>query len=591
MKFKAPETLDGLTVVELDELRTAALEESNELAAVADAELTDEQLTDLEGLGEALAAISAAKSAVLEAEQARTERLAAARGKLAEASAEDEVSEPQDGGEEAEPEPAQEEVEVPDDASELAEVEEKELVTASAAARPAGVKRSVAAAAGRKVEEPDVPAAKPTVMVAAANLPGIDLRQSFTSMNQLASTWQQKESKSPTAGRRSDINDIRRVQGLSDKHVRQSFARIVKPELEFSAGLDMSVAEQLEQIDAAANERKRFGRGGLAKAALTAAGGWCAPSETVYDFCSFETVSGILDLPTVQIRRGGINFTKGPSYADLAADWGFEQTEAQAEAGTVKDCYAVECPPFEDHRMDVVGFCITAGVLTASPAGYPELIQRVLEIGTVAHAHKVNADNIQRISDLIGTAVDYAEIGATTNDVLDAVGIAAASIRYQLAMDPNATVEGVAPLWLQDIIRADLGRRNGVDMLSVSNADIDRYLAARQVRLQFVYDYQNLAGTGTGGANNTAGWTKYPGTVEIMLWPAGAFVRGTSNVIDMDTIYDSVGLSTNTYTAAFFEEGQMIFNRCGFGVKYTIDVSCLAGRTGAADVTCTTPAP
>lgn len=579
MKFKLPEDLSALSIEKLDELYAEALAESQELAALPDADITDAQLDDLETIGGHLDAIEARKTELVEAEAERTARLAAARGKVADASTpadepdEDATEDGDDEGGEDDDEP----VEIPDDASELVEAEEKELVTASAnTPRRTNVVRK-----GAGKSTPDLPQ-KPrgSVLTAAAKLPGVDIKEAFTDFGHLASTWREHEAKSPTSNVRNDISDIRPVMKLTKGHVRQGFAKIHKPDLTFATGLDQSVEEQLRIIDEAADERKRFGSEGLAKRALTAAGGWCAPSETVYDFCSFETVSGILDIPTVQIRRGGINFTKGPDYATLAANWGFMQTETEAEAGTLKECYEVECPPFADHRMDVVGFCVTAGVLTASPAGYPELIRRVLEIGSVAHAHKVNADTISRISTLIGPAVDHAEIGATTNDVLDALALQAARLRYQLALAPNATVEGVAPLWLKDVLKADLGRRTGIDLLSVGDADLNRYLANRGVRLQFVYDYQPLAGT------NTGTWTSFPDTVEIMLWPAGAFVRGTSNVIDLDTIYDSVGLSTNSYTAAFFEEGQMVFNRCGFGVKVSIDVSCLAGRSGAADVEC-----
>jgi hypothetical protein len=262
---------------------------------------------------------------------------------------------------------------------------------------------------------------------------------------------------------------------------------------------------------------------------VLAAGGWCAPSETVYDFCSFETVSGLIDIPTVNIRRGGLRFTKGPDYASIAADpeIGFHQTEAQAIAGTPKVCYAVECPPFEDIRLDVVGFCITAGILTN--VGYPELIRRVLEIGAVAHAHKVN--------------------------------------KYVI-----------------DAIQADLSYRTGVDLINVSDAQINAYFSARGLRVQFVEDFQTL----TSGTTGT--WTEWPASVTALLYPAGSFIKGTTDVIDLDTIYDSVNISTNTYTAAFFEEGILVANRCAGAVAVTIDLTHL-GRTGAADITDLVAAP
>lgn len=67
---------------------------------------------------------------------------------------------------------------------------------------------------------------------------------------------------------------------------------------------------------------------------LVASGGWCAPSETLYDLVELESRDGLFDLPEVGIARGGINRTLGPSFADIFADikgWTF--TEEQDIAG------------------------------------------------------------------------------------------------------------------------------------------------------------------------------------------------------------------------------------------------------------------
>jgi hypothetical protein len=329
----------------------------------------------------------------------------------------------------------------------------------------------------------------------------------------------------------------------------------------------MSTQEQMDVIMAAANERN------TPKGGLIASGGWCAPSETMYgNFLTLETVSGLLSIPEVAANRGGINFTKGPDYATIAAAWGFMQTEAQAEAGTTKTCYDITCPPFTEVRLDAIGFCVKAGVLTE--AAYPELIDRVLQIGQVAHAHKVNASVISRISTYIGAAVDHAEIGATTSDVLDALMLQAIRLRYTYAMAPEATIEAVAPFWLKEVLRSDLSRRTGVDMLGITDAQIQNWLSVRGIAIQWVYDYQNLDST------STATWTRLPQTVEVMLYPAGSYVKLTTDVIDLDTIYDSVELATNTFTAAFFEEGLAVANTGASGVKVSIDVSSLEGLTG-----------
>ena len=579
MKFQMPESLAGLDADALAKLHGDAWAEYTALLAKDDSEITTDELADIKALGAHLDTIEAGKAELEAAAQERAEALAAARGRTA-PTAEVEAENAEEGAESEEEGGEGEESEASDDeggADAEAETKEKELVTASARMRTV---RSAARTSPKPEEVIEVADEAPkNALIAAAGIQAKDGR--FTDLSHAAAVWQSMVSKSPAAAgkvARGDFSDLTPVMQLSERSVRQGFLQVEKPVGAFAIDEGDSVAAQLKMIDEAADERKRFGSEGLARTALTAAGGWCAPSETMYDFCSFEQVSGILDVPTVTIRRGGINFTKGPDYATLAANWGFMQTEAQAEAGTQKDCYAVECPPFAETRLDAVGFCVTAGVLTASPAGYPELIRRVLEIGTVAHAHKVNAQVISRIQTIIGAATDYAEVGSATADLLQAIDIAALRMRYSLAMAENATLEVVLPIWAKGIIRADLSRRTGVDMLAVGDAEINRWLAARGVRAQFVYDYQTFV------TGNTGAWTTFPTSLEFMMWPAGAFIKGTSPVIDLDTIYDSVGLATNTFTAAFFEEGLLVANRCGFGVRYSIDVSALTGVTGAANI-------
>lgn len=66
---------------------------------------------------------------------------------------------------------------------------------------------------------------------------------------------------------------------------------------------------------------------------LVAAGGWCAPSETVYDLCSLESTDGLLSIPEINVARGGIRFTQGPDWASIFESTGFCFTEADDIAG------------------------------------------------------------------------------------------------------------------------------------------------------------------------------------------------------------------------------------------------------------------
>jgi hypothetical protein len=567
--FEMPETFEGLDLDALRALSEAALTEAREIASKDDAELTDEDLARAEELMGYSATIDTEIATQEETATARADRLAALREATKDSTP---VADPDEGDDEGDEEP-EEDAEESDDA----EAEKKEVVVAAAPAPKPAPRRTVAVAS-KKAPEVDAPEnSDRAVIVAAANVPGYTTGQELPDLDAVAEAFiSRARAFNGRAG--GDVKELKAgTYALSDSAQRYGVAKIQKPDNEFTTGMDDPLDKQMDTIMAAAKESR------LPGGSLVAAGGWCAPSETLYDFCSLETTEGLLSIPEVTARRGGINFTKGPDLATLLADadFGFSQTETQAEAGTVKPCYAVECPPFTEVRMDAVGFCITAGLLTN--AAYPELIRRVLELAVVGHARKVNASTINRISTLIGTAIDHAEIGATTSDVLDALDLQATRLRYLYSMSPNATMEVILPLWAKNIIKSDLSRRTGVDMLAISDADVNRYLGARNLSAQFVYDYQNLTSASTGT------WTSWPDTLEAMIYPAGAFVRLGLPVIDLDTVYDHANLTTNTYTAAFFEEGLAVANTCGSGVKVTIDVSCLAGTSGAADVTCATP--
>jgi hypothetical protein len=567
--FEMPATFDGLDLDALRALSESALTEARELMSKDDTDLSDEDIALAETLMGQSAAIDTEVATREAAETDRAARIAALR----DAAKNPTPDEPVDEAVEEPVEEPEEDAEEPQGA----EAEKKEVVVAAAPAPKPAARRTVAVATRNAPDVVVMEKGPSAVLTAAADVPGFSTGQELTDLGQVAEAFLAR-SRSFTGGRMNGQKDLTPgVYGLTDKAQRYGVARIQKPENEFSTGMDMPVDEQFQTVMAAAKEKR------LPGGSLVAAGGWCAPSETLYDFCSLETTEGLLSIPEVTARRGGINFTKGPDFAALMADadFGFIQTEAQAEAGTVKPCYAVECPPFQEVRLDVIGFCITAGLLTN--AAYPELVRRVLDLAVIGHARRLNAATIQRISTLIGAAVDHAEIGATTSDVLDALTIQALRLRSLYVMSPNATIEVILPTWAKEILRSDLSRRTGVDLLAIGDADIQRYLGARGLSAQWVYDYQPFNTTSTGA------WTSFPDTLEAMLYPAGSFVRLTNDVIDLDTVYDHDLLTQNTYTAAFFEEGFAIANTCGSGVKVSIDVSCLAGNTGAADVTCAAP--
>lgn len=548
--FEFPEDLSQ--VEDLGKLLDEANARAAELTAKDESELTDEEVTELTALALGIKGIhdenETREQAVAERAQTIADAKAALAAKVEEGDETDEVIDATG---------TEDEIDVPDDASELLE---KEAVVAS------GTKKPIARKVASKSVKPaptEVVATKPVAaLVASAGVPDFEIGQNLKDIDGLTAAFQSRLQGFPTVG----------IEGAPTQ--RFGVAKIMKatdPEFALERG------EQEGNFLKIVNASKAQSAGG-AKNALVAAGGWCAPSETIYDIPADETVDGILSLPEVTVKRGGISFTRGPDFSDIYAAEGFTQTETQAAAGTVKNFVDVTCPGFTEVRMDVIGFGVRAGILTNT--AWPELVKRYLSGTLVAHQHKVNASKINRVLALLPAAIDAtvasgASKGAATADTLTILDREAVGLRYKYRLAMNARIEGFAPIWLMSVLKADLSYQEGVDTKAITDAQVNQWLAARNIYLQWVHDYLELADT------PTAIW---PTTVTVALYPTGTFVAGTTDVISMDAVYDTAGLSVNTFTAAFFEEGLMVFSPKLSGVRVTIHLA-YAGRSGARDIT------
>jgi hypothetical protein len=304
---------------------------------------------------------------------------------------------------------------------------------------------------------------------------------------------------------------------------------------------------------------------------LTASGGWCAPSEVMYGFCSGETLEGILSIPEVNVTRGGIKFTSGPDFSSIYSNVGFCQTEAQAISGTAKTCYEVPCPNFTDIRLDACGLCIKAPILTN--AAYPELVQRWVTGGMIAHQHKMNAKVLNAMVTAAGAALAPTDLTSTAQNTLGYLELIADGVRDNYRFGITSTMEVVVPFWVKGAIRSDLAIRMGRDTAAVTDADIAAEFANRHLNVSFVYDWQDL----------TLGALHYPTTFTALVYPAGTFVKGTADVINLNAVYDAASLVTNIYTALFYEQGILIAQMCYKAFAVTVPV-CSSGHTGTANV-------
>ena len=80
------------------------------------------------------------------------------------------------------------------------------------------------------------------------------------------------------------------------------------------------------------------------------------PSETLYDFLSGRVHRWSARPAGIAVTRGGVR--SPPVRTPAIYNAGFTQTEAQAIVGTTKTCYEVDCPDFDEVRLDAIGICI-----------------------------------------------------------------------------------------------------------------------------------------------------------------------------------------------------------------------------------------
>lgn len=312
------------------------------------------------------------------------------------------------------------------------------------------------------------------------------------------------------------------------------------------------------------------------------AAGWCAPSENDYELCpSLTSLDGIVELPQMVAARGGIRTTNGPNFQDLYANASVGQvlTEAQVIAATVKTCIEINCPTTTETRLDVNPLCVTGNLLATS--GYPEYTERFIREVIAANAHKINLNILTRMA-TASTAVTLP--GATgpldTSSLswfLDAASLYATWLREQYRTPFNQVVEVVAPHWYLQQMVADVSRRNGVDLL-VAEQRIREAFASRDIRVQWVYDWQPMPATALLARDRAT-------TAQILVYLPGTFVKLVSPVINLGTMYSPAQLATNQYTALFVEEGFNVLERCFQSLLITVP-TCPSGTTGAATGSC-----
>ncbi len=558
--FTLPEDLSTLSDAELAALITQADEA---VAALADEDASDEVNDALEALVTAKELLSAETDSRSEAQEAKAARKAELLAKAAGAPVEDVVEEVvADAEVEVDAEAAAEVVAEAEAIVADAPVAEPIVAAAPVAPRP---KRISIPASRVPAKASAAPASSP--FTAAVGVPGLSPGQNL-SKDQIVEAF---NASFRGANKGSIVAAQRAGQRFSQRY---PIAAINKVFDHAEIGPD-STEGQIEAAYKHATDQARLPGG-----SLLAAGGWCAPSETVYDMCELESRAGLISIPEMNVARGGLRFTQGIDWSTLLSTTGFCFTEADdidgnydgAESGpSDKPCDTIPCPTFTDVRLEVCGVCVQGGNL--QNRAYPEVTTRYVNGVLTAHFHRV-ATNVIASMVLQSTAVTPTSLGGAagspTSNILSAIELQATDIRYKFRMEPNTVLEAVFPYWARGVVRADLSRRDGVDLLDVTDAQIDAWFRLRGINAQWVYNWQNLGG---------AAATVWPTSLQFLIYPAGTFVKGTSDLITLEMLHDSVLNAQNNFTAIFSEEAYSVMKMCTESRVVTVPTLCATGWT------------
>lgn len=546
-KPEIPEDITGLDRAQLAELEGKLLERFEELKTQETSDDVTREMSEiaetLPALGERVDAIDhaaaqrdAAETAVQQAQQRREAQ-------------EQREHEAAQSAETSEPTPVADITPEPD----TAQVEEP-IAASSSSARP-----SVADIATRAPEQ-NLPATDRSewfrTLTAGAELPGLAAGSQFGSGGELVDALLRRtESIAVSSGQRSAMVARANIDALGTPVARAD-----------SSG--HATRRMLSAIE-------DFSKRGPNRDVLTADGGWCAPSETLYELCEPEVADQLISLPEIPITRGGIQFFKSPDMSEFSeALWGF--CEDELIDGVEKPCVEVPCPDPEEVRACVEGACLTTGILTAK--AFPEWVERYVRGVMVAHAIRISAATIARmeegsISVVYDEDAPMLQGSAFTASLLNTVEYQVEDLKAAYFLGEGDRPVVVLPRWVRGIVRADLANRMGVDLLRISDDYIDSLFYDRGVgRIQWIKGWQTEH-VGTNG--DTKAW---PEQVRFLVYREGAWVRGLEPVIEIETMYDSELIKRNKMTRLFTEQAFLVANLCTDSRVVTLPV-CPSGAT------------
>ena len=318
---------------------------------------------------------------------------------------------------------------------------------------------------------------------------------------------------------------------------------------------------------------------------LTASGGLCAPVTPYYGLMDISTAGRPVRaaLPAFGADRGGLNFGRPASLADITTAIGAITAEADAAGGTfaTKTCQRIECPDFEEVDVDTLYHCLEVGNLLSRT--FPELVAQWTSLTMSAHARLAESRLLTGI-DQASTEVTAGNLGlGASASLFSQYLVAANGYRNRHRMDPEAVLRLLLPDWSIDLIISDV-IRSQFQRFDTDEARVTALLRSFDIEPSFYID--GASGRGQVFGSQTAGdLLPFPADVVGYLYSEGSFLYLDGGTLELGLVRDSVLNQTNDYQLF----GETFENVAFLGIESLAIVSsvCDSGTVSLPDsVTC-----
>lgn len=301
--------------------------------------------------------------------------------------------------------------------------------------------------------------------------------------------------------------------------------------------------------------------------ALVAAGGLCAPIESLYDVRVVGSVSRpVRDaLTAFGADRGGVSLRPSPKFADWAGGVGVWDLQDDIDAATAggddptKPIIEAACEPFDDFFVEAITARVRFRNVTSrfDPEGTAANVAAL----DVAHARVAENRLLAQIAAAALPVVAPKVLGAA-RDILVTVDRAIAYYRSRHRLDDTLPMRLIAPRWARDMLRADITRGElSMEALAAADAEIESWFTRRSVTPTWHLDGRSTAQAAVTGppiipaipvqqyvaAVSGTAIPEFPDVVELLLYPEGDFLFLDGGTLDLGTVRDSGLNAVNAY--------------------------------------------